>query len=138
MRGEHHIKSWASTQKRVTLSSAEAELAALVKTSTEAIGIAQMATGLGRKVQAVVMVDSSAALAVTQRKGNGKLRHVRIGQLWVQQAAEEGELGYKKIPDKENPADMCTKHIPRTTMDYLLPKVHLEEREGRANLGLKV
>ena len=48
MRGDHHIKSWSVTQKRVTLSSAEAELGALVKTSTEVIGILQMAEGLGR------------------------------------------------------------------------------------------
>ena len=81
MRGAHHIKNWAVTQKRITLSSAEAELGALVKTSVEAIGIAQMALGLGRPVTVQGMVDSSAALAVTQRKGNGKLRHVRIGQL---------------------------------------------------------
>ena len=43
MRGEHHIKSWSSTQKRLTLSSAEAELGALVKTACEALGAMQMA-----------------------------------------------------------------------------------------------
>ena len=71
MRGEHHVKSWSVTQKRVTLSSAEAELGALVKTTTEAIGILQMAEGLGRETTAEVLVDSSAALAVVHRKGCG-------------------------------------------------------------------
>ena len=50
---------------------AEAELGALVKASAEAIGVAQMAIGFGSEVEVQVMVDSSAALAVTQRKGNG-------------------------------------------------------------------
>ena len=72
MRGSHHIKSWSVTQKRVTLSSAEAELAALVKASAETIGVIQMAQGLGDEVTGEVHVDSSAALSVTQRKGNGK------------------------------------------------------------------
>ena len=72
MRGSHHIKSWSVTQKRVTLSSAEAELGALVKAAAESIGIMQMAEGLGDSVTAEVFVDSSAALSVTQRKGNGK------------------------------------------------------------------
>ena len=69
-RGVHREKSWATTQKRVTLSSADAEPAA----------------GFG-SVEAQVLVDSSAALAMSQRKGNGRLWHVPIGQLWVQQVA---------------------------------------------------
>ena len=72
MRGGHHLKSWSVTQKRVTLSSAEAELGALVKASAETLGVIQMAQGLGDEVGAEVFVDSSAALSVTQRKGNDK------------------------------------------------------------------
>ena len=101
-RGEHHLKSWSVTQKRVTLSSAEAELGALIKTSTETIGILQMAEGLGRSTNAEIMVDSSAALSVVGRKGCGKLRHVRVGQLWVQEVAEAEELKYRKINGDEN------------------------------------
>ena len=44
-----------------------------------------------------VYVDSSAALAAVNRKGCGKLRHVRVGQLWVQQLAEEDEVRLKNI-----------------------------------------
>ena len=102
MRGSHHIKSWSATQKRVTLSSAEAELAALVKASTDAIGLAQMAKGLGDDVSALIYIGSSAALSVTQRKGDGKMRHVRIGQLWIQEAAENEELTFKNIKGTEN------------------------------------
>ena len=101
MRGSHHIKSWSATQKRVTLSSAEAELAALVKASTEAIGLAQMAKGFGDDVSALIYVDSSAALSVTQRKGNGKMRHVRIGQFGIQEAAKNEELTIKKLKGTE-------------------------------------
>ena len=95
MRGGHHVKTWPVTQKRVTLSSAEAELGTLVKTSTEVIGILQMAEGLGRTTTAKVYVDSSAALAVVNRKGCGKLRHVRVGQLWFQEVAKSEELKYQ-------------------------------------------
>ena len=97
MRGNHHLKSWSTTQKKITLSSAEAELAACVKTSSEAIGMVQLAAGLGCSLDAEIYVDSSAALAVVSRKGNGKLRHVRVGQLWIQQTAEDEVLQYKKI-----------------------------------------
>ena len=138
MRGEHHIKSWSVTQKRVTLSSAEAELGALVKASTEAIGILQMTEGLGRITTADVMVDSSAALAVVHRKGCGKLRHIRVGQLWVQETAENEELKYKKVHGEVNPADLNTKHLTRVRMDVLLDLTSLRDRRGRAEESLEV
>ena len=61
---------------------------------------------------ATVFVDSSAALAVTARRGNGKLRHVRLGHLWVQELAASEEVWYRKIPGEQNPADLLTKHLP--------------------------
>ena len=102
------------------------------------MGIMQMAAGFGREITAKIMVDSSAALAVTQRKGNGKLRHVRIGQMWVQQMAEEEELTYSKVKGEDNPADVCTKHLNRGKLDWLLPMTNLHQREGRADLALQV
>ena len=132
MRGKHHIKSWSVTQKRVTLSSAEAELGALVKAASETIGITQMAEGLGDEVAAEVYVDSSAALSVTQRKGSGKMRHVRIGQLWVQEVAEKDELKFRKIKGEDSPADLGTKHLTKKKIDELTSKISLHEAEGRA------
>ena len=134
----HHIKSWCVTQKRVTLSSAEAELGALVKTTSETIGIMQMSEGLGREVSGEVFVDSSAALAVVNRKGCGKLRHVRVGQLWVQQLAEDEEVKFRKVLGDDNPADLCTKYLTRLRMDKLIQLIYLKDKEGRAEEGLYI
>ena len=138
MRGTHHLKSWSVTQKRVTLSSAEAELGALVKAAAEAIGITQMAAGLGTSITSEVYVDSSAALAVVNRKGCGKLRHVRVGQLWVQQLAEEEEVRFNKIWVEENPADLSTKYLARTKIDQLIKLIYLEDKDGKAIEGLDI
>ena len=137
MRGSHHIKSWSVTQKRVTLSSAEAELAALVKAAAETIGILQMAQGLGDEVAAEVFVDSSAALSVAQKKGSGKMRHVRIGQLWIQEVAEAEELRLRKVKGEENPADLGTKHLTKKIED-LTAKISLHVAEGRADQSLRI
>ena len=95
----------------VTLSSAEAELMALVRASCEGIGMAQLSQGWGFPVMIGVYVDSNAALAVTARRGVGKLRHVRIGDLWVQEAAANGDVSYRRVPGNTNPADLLTKHL---------------------------
>ena len=111
MRGTHHLKSWSVTQKRFTISSAEAELGALVKAAAETIWVLQMAEGLGKSVTGEVYVDPSGALAVANRKGCGKLRHVRAGQLWVQQLAEEEEIRFKKVWGKK------TRQLERNIFD---------------------
>ena len=79
MAGKHCIKSWSATQKNITLSSGEVELVAAVKMSAELIGMLQLLEDWGVKMEARVFVDSTAAIGATQRKGNGRLRHVRVG-----------------------------------------------------------
>ena len=67
MRGFHCLKTWASTQKNITLSSGEAELVAIVKMSTELIGMTQLGEEWGLQLKGSVKTDSSAALQVTRR-----------------------------------------------------------------------
>ena len=47
MRGMHCLRTYSVTQKNVTLSSAEAELMALVRASSKGIGVAQLSQGWG-------------------------------------------------------------------------------------------
>ena len=139
MRGSHYLKSWSSTQKNVTLSSGEAELVACVKASCELIGVLQMCSEWGTDSEGDVYVDSTAALAITQRKGNGKMRHVRVGMLWIQEKAEEGELKYRKVDGSLNPADLMTKG----SLTEAVVKRHVQEarcrwEHGRADISLKL
>ena len=84
-------------------------------------------------------MDSSAALAVVNRKGCGKLRHVRVGQLWVQEVAENEELKFQKVKDEQNPADINAKHLASMLRpDILLGLINLRDRAGRAEESLEV
>ena len=85
MIGSHFLKGWSRTQNHVTLSSAEAELIALVKCSAELLGIRSAMIDFGVESNGVVYADSSAALAIAKRKGAGKLRHINICTLWIQE-----------------------------------------------------
>ena len=96
MVGAHWIKAWSKTQKCVTLSSAEAELVALCEASAETLGILSMMGDFGQEGWGAVFTDSSAALSIPARKGAGKLRHINIGLLWVQEK-ELCTVGYPKI-----------------------------------------
>ena len=136
LRGSHCIRTWAVTQRFVTLSTAEAELMALVRAATEAVGASQLGESWGLSHAATVLVDSSAALAVTARKGNGKLRHVRIAHLWVQEAAEREEVLFRKVRGSENPADLLTKYLSAGRMQELCRLLGQHVTEGSASTRL--
>ena len=51
MRGRHFLKAWCKTQGLVALSSGEAELYALVKASSEGLGISSMFRDLGVDIE---------------------------------------------------------------------------------------
>ena len=132
MIGGHFIKGWARTQNHVTLSSAEAELKALMKCSAELLGIRSMLKDLGMHSIGVVYADSSAALAITKRKGAGKLRHININCLWIQERVEEKQLELRKVLGADNPADMMTKHLARQPLDKCMVQLNQHRVAGRA------
>jgi hypothetical protein len=138
MNGKHCIKTWASTQKNITLSSGEAELVAAVKMSTEIIGMLQLAKDWGMEKVGEVLVDSSAALGIVHRQGCGKMRHVKVGALWIQQKSEQGELAYNKVLGLDNPSDLMTKHLGRNVIDKHMEAIRQVQRSGRASTGLTI
>ena len=138
MLGTHCIRSYSVTQKHVTLSSAEAELMALVKAAAESIGLCQLAAGWGIPLLASIFVDSSAALAVTHRQGNGRLRHVRIGHLWVQELAQGEEVRFHKVHGEVNPADLLTKHLPPGRREKLIHLVSQRAQSGQASARIQL
>ena len=132
----HYIKSWSSTQKSITLSSGEAELVAAVKMCTEILGVVQLLADWGNEVDGEVWVDSSAAIGTMTRRGNGKLRHVRVGTLWIQERIEDGDLVVKKVRGDDNPADLCTKHVNEKLATKFMDHLNFEFVEGRAEKSL--
>ena len=138
MIGQHLVKLWSTTQKSITLSSAEAELVAAVKMGAELIGATQLAKDWGIELHGRVHVDSTAAIAVAERKGNGKLRHVRVGSMWIQERVENQELHIQKVPGEWNPADALTKGLGAEKLERFVKLASQEQREGRAENSLNL
>ena len=104
--GAHMVKMWSKTQATVALSSAEAELYATVKASSESMGIVSILKDYGKPMITHVFGDASAALAIIARRGIGKVRHLDTSYLWVQEKAATDEIKYNKVAGQEHIADM--------------------------------
>ena len=110
MKGMHCIAQWSRTQQLVALSSAEAELNASVRAGQEGLGVVHFSMELGSPHGVEVLGDSSAAYGINMRVGSGRVKHLSIRQLWLQERVSLGHIAVKKIPREVNCADAMTHH----------------------------
>ena len=96
-----------------------------------------MAEYFGDKVNVSIWSDATAAIAIAQRGGLGKLRHIQTQYLWIQERVANKDVGLQKVLGTENPADMLTKHLPREALERHLEFSALLIKGGRAEAGLK-
>ena len=104
---------------------------------SEALGIQSVARDLGVELQPEVHVDSSAAIGICRRCGIGKVRHLAVAQLWVQDLVRSKACRLYKVLGTENPADLMTKPLPRTEIDGHLARLGLTRATGRAESAPK-
>ena len=123
------VKHWSRTQKAWALSSGEAEYYAMVTGGAEGLGMQSLAEDLGWKVQVRIWTDSSAAKAVANRRGLGKLRHVERKWLWMQDVVKEGRIQPNTSKGNENIADHLTKPKSLAEVVALLERVGGEFRD---------
>ena len=84
------IKTWSTMQPTIALSSGEAEMTAFVKAASEGTGVQSLAREMCPELSLVVVVDSLAAVGMVNRSGVGRVRHLDVKDLWVQERVKRG------------------------------------------------
>ena len=130
--GNNCLKNWSSTQANIALSSAEAEYYGIVKAASIGLGLKSMFTDMGYSFKLEILTDASAAKGIASRRGLGKVRHLEVHYLWVQDHVANGTFCLRKVWGKENPADLLTKYLDHQTIQKFSKFVGLEFLEGRA------
>ena len=108
--GRHLLAHWSSTLTVIALSSAEAELNAMVKMFSETIGLRNTLKDMGRMATVEIFTDSSASKGMVHRVGCGKVKHLETRQLWIQEYVNSKAVGVTKIPRLYNASDALTHH----------------------------
>ena len=128
MRGMHLLGHWCRTQQCIALSSCEAELNAICKAATEGLGVKNMSREMGMEEDLEIRTDASAAVGVVQRQGAGKVKHLDVKQLWVQEQENLKNLVMTKIPREINWSDLFTHHWSAAEGEKMLPAMGLIRR----------
>jgi len=111
MHGENCIKTASSTQAVLGLSTGESEFHGLVRACSMCSGGCLMASDIGETLKAKVYGDSTAAKGIGSRSGIGKVRHVHLLLLWIQDFVRKKLIQLIKKKGTELTADLGTKHV---------------------------
>ena len=132
MHGGHLIRHWSNTQSTVTLSSAEAELVGVCKGASHSLGMQAVAADLGFIWSIDIFSDAAAAIGICRRRGLGKVRHLAVSDLWVQDRLRSKDFTLEKVAGAENPADILTKNVARDLLEKHTARANLVFEDGRA------
>jgi hypothetical protein len=128
------LKQWSSTQKVVALSSGEAEYYAALKGAGEGLGLQSMLLDVGVHIKVVLHTDANACKGICGRQGLGKLRHMEVAYLWLQDVVKEKRVKMKKVSGKSNPADHLTKFLTRRELDEAMVMLGMQDQEHRSSI----
>ena len=115
----------------IALSSGEAELAAVTKAAAEGLGMQAVLADFGHTARLEIHSDATAAIGICKRNGLGRVRHLAVADLWVQQRVKLKQLMLFKLPGAENPSDILTKYRNLQDSFGLLKKLGISRKPGR-------
>ena len=131
MLGSHCIKTWSVNQQVIAMSSGEAEYYGMVKGASNALGVVGMLKDIGLNLAIDLHTDSSAAKGIASHRGLGKVRHIELCELWLQDQVARGRIALHKVSGADNFSDSLTKSASNERIVQSMKMTTHEFRTGR-------
>ena len=125
------VKHWSKKQTTISLSSGESELHGIAQGMAQSLGIQSLMADMGWRLPIVVHSDATAAIGIARRKGLGKIRHLDVTDLWIQDKVRSKQVGLKKVLGTDNPADIFTKCVERSILQKAMATMNMVQMTGR-------
>ena len=129
----HCVKHYSVTQSTLCPSSGESELHGISKGVSTGIGMQSIAKDPGFDVSVLIHRDACAAIGITRKHGLGKLRHLDVEDLWVQQKNRDRSVDLVKVLGNENPAEILTTNVAVDLLSKMLQHIGMVDMDGRAS-----
>ena len=107
------------------------------KGATVGIGIKALCEDMGvfYNTPIVIKSDAFAAIGIANRIGLGKVRHIEVNQLWLQEKVCSGTINIIKVDTSEQLADALTKPVTNESMCKHLSGIGAKIYAGRHSLA---
>jgi hypothetical protein len=130
--GKCLVKHWAKTQTTISLSSGESDLHGIASGCAQALGVQSLMRDMGWTVPMTVHSDATAAIGIARRKGRGKIRHLDVTDLWIQDIRKNKQIKLINNLGTENVADVFTNYADRATLEKALANMCVFKLAGRS------
>ena len=127
------LYSFSRTQSVQAQSSGEAEFYAVASGTSEGLLLREVLLFFGIQKshggpQLRLRMDSSAARGICLRQGVGKVRHLAVKTLWVQDLCKRSLARVFSVKSDENGADLGTKALEGPRVKYLMKLIGFHRR----------
>ena len=127
--------SYSRSLQMLCLSSGEAEFNGGVAACSEGLFMKEVLAPAGFPVDMEVYLDSSAARGLFQRQGVGRIRHLEVKSLWVQEALQRKLFSLHAVNTQDNLADFGTKGLAVKRFSELREKLGIGNYMTEDRLG---
>ena len=119
------VTMFSRTQSVIALSSPESEYYSACAVAAECLYVKSILQFWGFTPSIELQIDASSAIAIGSRQGLGKIRHMEVKYLWLQQFVATKHVKLIKVRGTEHPPDMDTKHLSREALAKCIVMVGL-------------
>ena len=134
--GSSTVTHWARGQPVIAMSSGEAEFYSMVSLVAELIALQSLCKDWNLAFALSMQSDASAAMAMAQRRGLGRAKHIQTCYLWIQEKISDMKIGVHKVDTANQLADLLTKFLSRERMTMLLARMNFVLRNESHELTL--
>ena len=120
----------STTQLSTVQSSCEAELCSLSTGYSEAVFVVNLLREMDLEPTLHMVTDSSSAIDVVYKRGVGRIRHLEVRQLWLQEEMREGKFTLGHVSTEANVADLLTKNLSRVVFEKWRTMIGMRAVEG--------
>ena len=104
------LKEHTHKQNIIAKSSAKAVVYAVALGASEAKGVVSLLKDLGYEMKPVLAIDAKAIEHILHRQGIGKLKHIDVAYLSIQDEIRSKRPRVPKVESEENVADLVPSH----------------------------
>ena len=136
------LYSSSRSQKALALSSAEAEIYAATSARCDGVLLFHCLVfilgGDDAEVKLTVNMDNSAGKSFLHRSVGGRIRHISVRVLWMQQKVRDKMISPSKVSTRENVSDLGAKRLTRDRVLYLMYLCKIYDMSTSASVGADV
>ena len=99
------------------------------------MGLRTLLADLGVDANIKILTDATTGKAIASKRGLGRVRHIDVSELWIQERVKSGDIEIQKIKNLFNPADLLTKHSAEAAMLQCLEFLDFTFIDGRHELA---